>query len=116
MNMIEKVARAIAPEEFKMWQQRFDFEMQQSGDEVEARAFAESFFDRASVYAKARAAIKAMREPTDAMAAASWAATVNVDPERRMFTDMMSTETAHQFKAKARYTAMIDAALQEPSP
>lgn len=69
MGMVERVAQAIDSFAFEDWQKHFDYEMRVSGNEAEAKSFADwaSGKRMAEAKGKARAAIEAMREPTDKM-------------------------------------------------
>jgi len=89
VNMIEKVARALYPNAFE-----------RGGVFI---AHAEN---------KARAAIEAMREPTDEMIVAAVNATEEVDWVRGLFGG--SYDNATQVFSDS-HKAMIDAALSEPS-
>lgn len=62
----------------------------------------------------ALAAVKAVREPTEAMVEAAWVGTKNVPPEARMAGELfMSARDLHNEKMKLRYGAMIDAIIAE---
>lgn len=62
---------------------------------------------------QARAAIEAMREPTEAMLEASWAHTREVAAETRMMAELADPKVSHIYKMRVRHKAMIDAALSE---
>ena len=93
-EMIERVARALFAQECREFAQWPGTEENQE-------------YWRAA----ARAAIEAMREPTEAMLEASWAATRDMSPDERMPALLATGRDAHQIKTKHRYAAMIDAAL-----
>lgn len=102
-SMVEKVARAIWRAREKQFPER-------------VRRPKPDTFDNASgawdmVLEQARAAIEAMREPTEEMIEANWSSIQSVDQELRMRVSLMSSKDAHQIKAKCRWRAMIDAAL-----
>ena len=93
-DMIERVARALADDA------RFMYERNP-----------ERWTDAA------RAAIEAMREPTEAMIDSAWLRTRNVSPEERMASELfMDARSLHAEKMKGRYGAMIDAALATHNP
>jgi hypothetical protein len=51
---VEAAARAMFPDEFKWHQAKIDFEMAATGDEVEAKAFADDFHNLDNLRDKAR--------------------------------------------------------------
>lgn len=61
----------------------------------------------------ARAAIKAMREPTPEMIEAAWRTTHSIPADDRMRVLLMDSRTAHSVKMLNRWRASIDAALSE---
>lgn len=60
----------------------------------------------------AKASIDAMRDPTPEMIKAAWDVTESVSPMNRMAAELASPKMQHETKMRARYDAMIDAALQ----
>ena len=55
----------------------------------------------------ARAALIAMRDPTDAMLEAAWNLTVVVTPEERMLAELGDMREVHKRKMRRRYRAMM---------
>lgn len=107
MRMVEKVARAIDPLAFDDWQKHFDYEMRASGNEAEAKAFADWTSGKriADAKEKARSALEAMREPTEAMVRAASEECVSFDHHGND-GDMDAQE------AIDAYRVMIDKALE----
>lgn len=70
-SMREKIARAIDPSAFRFWQQSYDYEMLQSGDDKEAQGFANWAHSTKSAFERADAVLDALMDPTDGMALAS---------------------------------------------
>lgn len=102
-DMIERVAQAIDPFAFESWQRAYDYEIGQSGDAAEAKAFADWSGGKRLDEARqaARAAVEAIRNPTDHMVSAGMAErNINGSGPRGL---------------PLCYKAMIDAALS-PSP
>lgn len=97
MDMIEKVARALDPE---AWENDPDADYPLAHRRIADR--------RAGSLENARAAIKAMREPTKRMRMAACAA---MSPGKRPTQKVVSNPAKHAI----RYRAMIDAALS-PAP
>lgn len=69
MSMREKIARAIDPSVFKFWQASYDYEMRQSGDAAEAKAFADWAHSKNTALDQADAVLDALMEPTEGMVA-----------------------------------------------
>ncbi|HDZ37648.1 MAG TPA: hypothetical protein ENH62_05080 [Marinobacter sp.] len=82
--------------------------MAESMTERVARAISNAAYDD-----KAKAAIGAMREPTEEMLLASWHQTASVSSERRMAVELGTPRSAHLAKMKQRWQAMIDKALED---
>jgi len=61
----------------------------------------------------ARAAIEAMREPTEAMLDASWTTCIRRPAADYIATELASPRDAHRHKTRIRHRAMIDASLHE---
>lgn len=103
MNKIEQVARAIAPD---LWES-FDNHcgIKRWNDEEVAVAKANNSSIRKTIW-QARAAIEAMREPTDAMVESGF----DYD-ERELKIRLGRAPTPEECQA-AEYSAMIDAALR----
>ena len=67
-DVVERVARAIDPNAFKVWQSMYDYCIRSGDDEATARLYADnSDGDRIEkAMSQARAGIEAMLSPTDA--------------------------------------------------
>lgn len=99
MDMVERVARAMKPTTAKL----VDRLISMGADQSEAIALLP--------LPEARAAIEAMREPTEAMLKAG----ASVEVPRGHGGDDWNEEIG-DYEAESAYTAMIDAALTKKSP
>lgn len=100
-NIVERLARAIDPHAFKAWQQSYDYNLAQGETDKGARGYADWSQKAACDDARAiaRAAIAALREPSEAMIEAGHTA------------PHLSTIARHRMKAG--WQRMIDTALTE---
>lgn len=105
-TMIERVAAVISPGPFKYHSQLYHYCLEKGDSEEEARKTADwaHGHDCKAAIEKARAAIEAMREPTDAMKPLGADAFFSPSPT--------STEEENE-RAASVYRRMIDAALKE---
>ena len=101
-NMVDRVARAIYPDTFRLHDEFFDWSVYYGNSQDAARRDALVVHPLDEAYAKARAAIKAMREPSEGMLRDGTA-------KIRYFTAAQGPYP----RARAAYSAMIDAALKE---
>jgi len=95
-TMVERVARAIAPEWFILTEDSESIVSNYPGQTVDMQRWAMT---------KARAAIEAMREPTEAMEDAAGGALCSA----------IESRAEDAIVCGAVYRAMIDAALAEPA-
>jgi hypothetical protein len=105
-EMVERVARALAKEDGKdpdapAW-------VRYPGPEAYGICWRDQYVG------KAMSAINAMLEPTDAMVEAAWTCTKSVSAEERMASELfMDSRALHAAKMKARWSAMVKAALSK---
>ena len=116
MGKLEEIARAICEASGKSWRTG-TFTALTGTDTINNRmTWEEHDLDPYNNHWRhiALAAVKAMREPTEAMVEAAWVGTKNVPPEARMAGELfMSARDLHNEKMKLRYGAMIGAIIAE---
>lgn len=113
-TLVERVARAMEPELFsKVPQTTLVYK---NGKVVGYKLVEIPAATRARISQaldKARAAISAMREPTEAMIDAAWLKTRTSSPADIQALRSMPNQMAFEYKMRHRYIAMIAAALHE---
>lgn len=62
-EMVERAARAIDPDAFSDYERRYSYEIAQSGNEADAREFADYYDTRPDAMKKARAALSILASP-----------------------------------------------------
>lgn len=106
-NIIERVARAVDPMAFRAWQGMYDHCIRQGDDEATARKYADMSerprIDAAK--AAARAAIAALREPSDAM--------IEAGNQSRPYKDDEGDDDLIRLNTEGTWQSMIDTALTE---
>lgn len=110
MTKVEEVARAIDPSTWGNWDNWVRLKGYSDAEKAEEYAASPSLHKSLE---RARAAIEAMRGPTDAMIDAAWQTIKNATPEQRIAIELARPADAHRAKMRQRFGAMIDAALSE---
>jgi len=113
-EMVEKVARAIWAERVRACAENgVGLEAWGEGAFFVADAGEQSVSLMNNILGEARAAIEAMREPTEAMLDASWTTCIRRPAADYIATELASPRDAHRHKTRIRHRATIDASLHE---